>query len=117
VNLLYIAVPAVLIVGAFIARFEAHGMALALFATALVQMLVPLIALVIWKAGGQDLLIRPDSPNPPFDPGIVKVIALNAFFAALWVASGLMFRRAAGPWSKVRREELESSVRQDAVAD
>jgi hypothetical protein len=94
VNLLYIAVPAVLILGAFIARFQPHGMALALFATAITQMLVPVLALVIWKAGGRDLLISPKSPHPPFDPGIVKVFALNAFFAALWIASGLLFRRA-----------------------
>jgi hypothetical protein len=95
VNLLYVAVPAVLILGAFMARFQPHGMALALFATALAQMLVPVIALVIWKAGGQDLLIEPNSPHPPFAPGVVKVFALNAFFAALWIASGLLFRRAA----------------------
>jgi hypothetical protein len=94
VNLLYIAVPAVLILGAFIARFRPNGMALALFATAFVQMLVPVIALAIWKAGGQDLLIDDNSPHPPFAPGIVKVFALNAFFAALWIASGLLFRRA-----------------------
>jgi hypothetical protein len=70
-------------------------MALALFATAVAQMLVPVIALVIWKAGWQDLLIDPNSPNPPFDPGIAPVFGLNAVFAMLWVVSAWMFRKAA----------------------
>ena len=69
VNLLYLGVLAVGFVGAVIARFQPRGMALALFATAVAQMLVPVIALVIWKAGWQDLLIDPNSPHPPFAPG------------------------------------------------
>ena len=69
---------------AFIARFQPRGMALALFATAVAQMLVPVIALLIWKAGWQELLIDPNSPHPPFDPGIAPVFGLNAVFAALW---------------------------------
>ncbi len=96
VNLMYLAVLAIGFFGAFIARFESHGMALALFATALAQMLVPVIALVIWTAGWQDLLIDPNSPHPPFHPGIAPVFGLNAVFAMLWVVSGLLFRRAGG---------------------
>jgi len=57
-------------------------------------MLVPVIALAIWKAGWQDLLTDPNSPNPPFDPGIAPVLGLNAVFAALWLVSALLFRRA-----------------------
>lgn len=94
VNLMYLGVLAVGFIGAFIARFQPRGMALALFATALAQMLVPVIALVIWKAGWQDLLIDPNSPNPPFDPGIAPVFGLNAVFAMLWVVSALLFLRA-----------------------
>jgi hypothetical protein len=94
VNLLYLGVLAVGFFGALIARFQPRGMALALFATAVTQMLVPVIALVIWKAGGQDLLIDPHSPNPPFHPGILPVFGLNAAFAVLWVVSALLFRRA-----------------------
>ena len=45
-NLMYIGVLAVGIIGAIIARFQPHGMARALFATALAQMLVPVIALI-----------------------------------------------------------------------
>ena len=45
-DLMYIGVLAVGIIGAIIARFQPHGMARALFATALAQMLVPVIALI-----------------------------------------------------------------------
>ncbi|MEX2138031.1 MAG: hypothetical protein WD894_02130 [Pirellulales bacterium] len=95
VNLMYLGVLAVGFVGALIARFQPRGMALALLATAVAQMLVPVIALVIWQAGWQDLLMDPDSPHPPFHPGIGPVFGLNAVFAMLWVVSGLLFRKAA----------------------
>jgi hypothetical protein len=95
VNLLYFGVLAVGFIGAFIARFQPRGMSRALFATALAQMLVPLIALGMWNAGWQDLLMDPSSPHPPFHPGVPQVLVLNAFFAALWIASGLLFRHAA----------------------
>jgi hypothetical protein len=54
VNVMYFGVPAIGIIGALIARLEPNGMARALFAMALAQMAVPVIALVVW--------------NPPFDP-------------------------------------------------
>ena len=105
VNVMYLGVLAVGFIGAFIARFQPRGMALALFATAVAQMLVPVIALVIWKAGWQDLLIDPNSPNPPFDPGIAPVFGLNAVFAMLWVVSGLLFRHA-GQRAEVNTTEV-----------
>jgi hypothetical protein len=80
VNALYVGVIAVGIVGAAIARLKPRGMALALFAMALAQLAVPVLALVIW--------------DPPFDPGIAPVLALNAVFALLFAGSGLLFRRA-----------------------
>ena len=95
VNLLYLGVLLIGFVGAFIARFEPCGMALALLATAMAQMLVPVLALAIWKAGWYDLLVDNNSPNPPFHPGMVPVFGLNAVFATLWILSALMFRRAA----------------------
>jgi hypothetical protein len=95
INLMYLGVLAVGFIGAFFARFQPRGMSRALFATALAQILVPVIALVIWKAGWQELLIHPNSPHPPFDPGVAQVFALNAVFAALWVGSALLFRHAA----------------------
>jgi hypothetical protein len=94
INLLYLGVLAVGFIGALIARFEPRGMALALFATAVAQMLVPVVALVIWQAGWQDLLTDGSSPHPPFHPGIGPVFGLNAVFAMLWVVSALLFRRA-----------------------
>jgi hypothetical protein len=96
VNLMYLGVLAVGFVGALIARFQPRGMALALFATAVAQMSVPVIALVIWKARWENLLIDPNSPHPPFHPGIAPVFGLNAVFAMLWVVSGLLFRHAWG---------------------
>jgi len=84
-NLLYIGVLAVGIAGSILARFRPHGMARALFATALAQALVPVIALIIWK--------------PPLTPGeellgVLGVFAINAFFAVLFVGSALLFRRS-----------------------
>jgi hypothetical protein len=81
-NLMYIGVLVVGIIGAFIARLEPHGMAQALFATALAQILVAVIAQL---AG----LVPVDAP-----PGRGLTFLLNGFFAALWVGSASLFRRA-----------------------
>lgn len=80
-NLLYLGVLAVGAVGTGLARFEPAGMARALFATALAQALVPVIALLIWR--------------PEFSYGVVKVFVLNTGFALLFVGSALLFRIAA----------------------
>jgi hypothetical protein len=80
VNALYVGVIAIGIIGAIIARLKPRGMAWALFAMALAQLAVPVLALLIW--------------DPPFDPGIVPVFALNAVFALLFAGSGVLFRRA-----------------------
>jgi hypothetical protein len=72
-NLMYIGVLAVGIIGALIARFQPQGMARALFATALAQMLVALIAQIA---------------------GLGFTFMLNGLFATLWVVSSLLFRRA-----------------------
>ena len=80
-NLMYGGVLAVGIIGAIIARFQPHGMARALFATALAQALVAVIALI---AG----LGSPWS-------GPLEIVALNGFFVALFVGSALLFQKAA----------------------
>jgi hypothetical protein len=80
-NLMYFGVLAVGILGAFIARFRARGMARALFAMALAQTSVAVIALT---AG----LGHPWS-------GPLELSVLNGFFVALFVGSALLFRRAA----------------------
>src|ERR687895_135885 len=68
------------IIGALIARFRPHGMARALFATALAQALVAVIALIF----GLGL---------PWSP-LVEILALNGFFVALFVGSAMLFRHA-----------------------
>ncbi|NQU28628.1 MAG: hypothetical protein HQ528_10095 [Candidatus Marinimicrobia bacterium] len=81
-NLMYIGVLVVVIIGAIIARFEPIGMSHALFATALAQALVAVIALI---AG-----LGSTGPIWPWD-----ILILNGFFAALWVGSAWLFQKAA----------------------
>lgn len=80
-NLMYFGVLAVGILGALFARFRPHGMARALFATALAQTTVALIALIV-------PLGRPWS-------GPLELSLLNGFFVAMFVGSAWLFRRAA----------------------
>ena len=80
-NLMYFGVLAVGIIGALVARFRPRGMARALFATALAQASVAVIAIL----GG---LGRPWS-------GPLELSALNGFFVALFVGSAWLFQRAA----------------------
>lgn len=78
---LYPAVVGIGVVGAFIARFRPRGMAVAMFATAFVHVLVGVVALV---AG-----IVP-AHNSPY-----KLLAITAFFSASFLGSALLFRHAA----------------------
>jgi hypothetical protein len=80
-NLMYFGVLAVGIIGALIARFRPRGMAHALFATALAQTSVAVIALI---AG----LGYPWS-------GPLERSALNGFFVVLWLISAWLFRKKA----------------------
>src|SRR4028119_918553 len=82
-NLMYFGVLAVGIIGAIVARFRQQGMARALFATALAQALVAVIALIIG-------LSSPWSP-----PGLFETLILNGFFVAMFAGSALLFRYAA----------------------
>ena len=79
-NSMYFGVVGVGIIGAIVARFRPHGMARALFATALAQALVAVIALIFG-------LGFPWSPP-------VEILILNGFFVALFVGSALLFRHA-----------------------
>jgi hypothetical protein len=81
-DLTYFGVLAVGLLGAIIARLRPHGMARALFATALAQASVAVIALVVGKQHS------PVSSVP-------EIVLLNGFFVALFAGSGLLFRRAA----------------------
>ena len=81
-NLMYGGVIIVGAIGAGIARFKPEGMARALFATALAQTLVAVIALVG----------RMGSPYS----GPVEIVTINGFFVALFVGSAVLFSKAAG---------------------
>ena len=85
-NVMYFGVIAIGIIGALIVRFQPQGMARALFVTALAQMLVPVIALIIWQP----------QVTSWGAAGVGGVFVLNAFFVALWVISALLFQKAAG---------------------
>jgi hypothetical protein len=85
INVLYLGALIVGLIGAFRARFAPQGMARAAFAMAIAQILVPVIVLLIPNLRGA--LLEP--------PGVIGVIGLNAFFAALFIGSALLFRQAA----------------------
>ncbi len=80
-NLMYGGVLVVGALGAVIARFKPGGMARALFATALAQTLVAVIALVG----------RMGSPYT----GPLEIVTINGFFVALFVGSAVLFSKAA----------------------
>lgn len=73
-NLMYAGVLAVPVIGGCIVRFRAMGMAVALIATAIAQVVVVVIALA---------------------EGWGEALVLTAVFVALWLASAALFRRSA----------------------
>jgi hypothetical protein len=77
---MYLAVPAVLVLGTIVARLRAPGMSLALLATAVTQVLVTVVALVA---------------GVPEEASIVDILGINAMYAALFCLSAWLFRRAA----------------------
>ncbi|HEX8256240.1 MAG TPA: hypothetical protein VF589_01295 [Allosphingosinicella sp.] len=81
-NLVYGGVLGVALVGALAARFRAEGMARAMAATALAQMVAAPIAI----AAGL-------GPLPA--GAALELAALNGCFAAIWLGSGWLFRKAA----------------------
>jgi hypothetical protein len=83
-NLMYGAVFAVGLAGSLISRFKPRGMARTLFAAAMVQFLVPVVALSSWPARASW-----------GDAGVIGVFILSSMFAGLFFGSGLLFRQAA----------------------
>lgn len=82
VNLMYGAVFAIGLIGSLISRFKPHGMAYTLFAAALVQFLVPVLALIL-------------SPEVSWgNGGVIGVLVFNSIFAALFAGSGSLFLQA-----------------------
>ena len=82
INVVYFGVFAVGIIGVAFARFAPRGMARAMFAMAIAQALVAAIAII---AGW----------GMPWSPP-AELVRLNGFFIALFVISGLLFRRTSG---------------------
>ncbi len=89
-NLLYGSVLVVAFIGALVARFRPLGMSRAMFGAALTYVLVTAVALFIWK---------PPVATAEPSVGLVNVLVANGLFAALWAASGWLFRRASGTGS------------------
>lgn len=98
-NLMYGAVFAVGFIGPLMARFKPRGMARTLFAAALTQMLVPVIALLIWPP-----------PATSWAPGVFGVFVLSAFFAMLFVISALLFRKAAREFPRYGEQKMAETV-------
>ena len=88
-NGMYLGVFVVGLLGMIISRLKPAGMAITMFAVAAVQMLVPTIALLFWNT---NVTIGEE----PFwgNVGAFRVFIFNAVFAALWLGSALLFRRA-----------------------
>jgi hypothetical protein len=80
-NLMYGGVLGTAIVGSVMARFRPHGMTRAFVATALVQALVAVVALIAGSGATAS--------------GPLEISILNGFFAALWLVSAWLFRKAA----------------------
>ncbi|SET73518.1 hypothetical protein [Hymenobacter actinosclerus] len=81
-NLLCGAVPVSGLVGAFAGHFKPRGLAYALTATALAQLLVPMLALLVWHM-----------------PVKSQEWIASAVFALLWLVSAWLFQRAS--WHQV----------------
>ena len=81
-DLMYFGVLAVGIIGAITTRLQPHGMARALFATALAQALVTVIALIIGK-------------HQSSASSVPEILILNGFFIALFLGSARLFGNAA----------------------
>jgi hypothetical protein len=84
----YLAVLVVLAVGTALARLRPRGMALALLATALTQVIVPVVVLATDVPGTEDV-------------SVLDVVGLTVMFAGLFGVSALLFHRAAGQQAKV----------------
>jgi hypothetical protein len=80
-NLMYGGMLAIGIFGSIWARFRPAGMAHTMFALAMAQVLVPLIALSL-----SDISVSPEEGR--------AVAGITGIFVVLWIGAGLLFRRA-----------------------
>lgn len=84
-NTMYLGVIIIALIGTAIVRLKARGMSYVAFAVSVAQFLVPFIALAIWT---------PAMTSTDEGPGVVGVIMLNTFFAALFAMSAILFRQS-----------------------
>jgi len=82
-NGIYLAVLVVGLFGAIFARLKPRGMSYTLFAMAVTQFSVPLIAYLFWSPSSY-----------AWTPSIAGIFILNSFWVVLFTASGLLFRQA-----------------------
>lgn len=94
-NVLYAGVLGVGVIGAVIGRLEPRGLEKTLYAMAIAQLAVPVLAVAFWPED--------------FSPGIVPVFALNLFFALVFAGAGWLFRLA-GRDGEGRRKDGEAVV-------
>ena len=80
----YLAVLAVLVTGSLLARFRPRGMAMALVATAVTQVLATVVAFAASLEGTEGASVS-------------DVVGLTVMFAGLFGLSALLFSRAARP--------------------
>ncbi len=69
-------------IGVGVSRFQPAALARVAFGLAGVLLLIPVVSFRLWPAD--------------FNPGYPKVQILSSCFAAMFIAAGLLFRRAAG---------------------
>lgn len=81
-NLLYLLTILGGFIGVGVARFQPAGLARVAFSMATALILIPAISFLLWPVD--------------FNPGYAKVQILSSGFAAMFIASGLLFRHAAG---------------------
>jgi hypothetical protein len=81
-NLLYLLTILGGFVGVGLARFQPAGLARVAFVMAAAVLVIPAVSVALWPAD--------------FNPGYPRVQILTGCFTAMFAASGLLFRRAAG---------------------
>ena len=81
-NLLYLLAILLGLIGVGFSRLQPARLAKVAFGMAAALLIIPVVAVLLWPAN--------------FDHGYARVQLLSAGFAAVFVTSGLLFRRAAG---------------------
>lgn len=95
-NLMYGGMVVVGIASACFFNFQAAGMARTMFTMALLQVLVPVIALLIFQFERM--------PGEHFEqPGVVA--GVTGFFTALWIAAALLFQRAGSVHAGISKQD------------